>query len=194
MDPMLLWAIALLMVGLLLVMAEVFIPSGGILGFLAVMAVIASIILAFASSGSNTGIIFTMIAVIGMPAALIAALKWWPNTAMGRKFLLDAPAAIASKEEQAHLASLLGKIGTAKTMMLPGGTVQIEGETYEAVSEGTSIEADQSVEVVQVRHIRLVVRPSDQSPPPFSQDPQQQDILSQPIESVGLDPLDDPLA
>jgi hypothetical protein len=58
----------------------------------------------------------------------------------------------------------------------------------DAVSEGVSIEAGQAVRIVEVRGMRVVVRPATSAPPP-SNDP-----LAQPIESLGLDPFEDPLA
>ena len=41
---------------------------------------------------------------------------------------------------------------------------------------------------VEVRGNRVLVRPADDEPPPSD------DVLSQPIESLGLDSLEDPLA
>ena len=43
--------------------------------------------------------------------------------------------------------------------MLPSGMVVIDGKTYDAVSEGVPIEAEQTVLVVGVSTQRLVVRP-----------------------------------
>ena len=197
MNPMLIWAIVLLVAGLGLAILEVFIPSGGILGFLSVMAIVTSIIMAFYYSGSNTGVTFTLLAVVALPAVLVAALKWWPNTAMGRRILLDVPSEeqmLPDADQRHHLEELVGKFGKAKSMMLPGGTVVVEGHLYEAVSEGSPIEAGQAVEVVQIRHNRLVVRPADQATPPKQPESRSDDILSQPIDRMGLDPFDDPLA
>ena len=43
----LLWSILLLLLGLALIALEVFVPSGGVLGVLAALALIASIVVAF---------------------------------------------------------------------------------------------------------------------------------------------------
>jgi hypothetical protein len=50
------------------------------------------------------------------------------------------------------------------------------------------IEAGQAVRVIEVRGNRVVVRPADDAEPPAG------DVLSQPIESLGLDSFEDPLA
>jgi hypothetical protein len=63
--------------------------------------------------------------------------------------------------------------------------------TVDALSEGMSIESGEKVQVVAVRGNRVVVRPvsADVAPPV---DPN--DILSQSIDKIGLDPFEDPLA
>src|SRR5262249_43991186 len=86
------------------------------------------------------------------------------------------------------LRQLQGKLGVAKTVMLPSGAVLIDGQTIDALSEGPPIEAGQRVRVIEVHGNRVVVRVADDAP--ASTD----DVLSQPIESLGLDGRDAPLA
>jgi membrane-bound ClpP family serine protease len=52
--PDIAWAILLLLIGLSLVVLEVFIPSGGIIGILSAVAMIAALVMAFQDS-STTG-------------------------------------------------------------------------------------------------------------------------------------------
>ena len=73
--------------------------------------------------------------------------------------------------------------------MLPSGAVVIDGRTIDALSEGTPIEAGQRVRVIEVRGNRVVVRLAE-----GEQGPPSDDVLSQPIETLGLDSLEDPLA
>jgi len=187
------WAVILMVVGLALVVLEIFIPSGGILGFLAVSAVLASIFVAFTSGGTAEGLIFVAIAIIGMPSALLLALKWLPRTPFGRRLMLGVPdedEVLPEDDPRHQLQDLIGKWGTARSDMLPGGAIKIDGQTFEAVSEAGSIEIGEPVEVVKVRNNRLVVRKSGQKTAADKSD----DILSQPIDSVGADPFDEPLS
>lgn len=189
------WSILLMIAGCALAIMEVFIPSGGILGFLASASVLSSIALAFYDSGPRTGLAFALAAVVLMPAAVALAFKYWPKTAMGRRFLLGLPTdeeVLPSEAAVWRLKPLVGKIGTAKTPMLPSGAILIEGRTVDAVSQGMPIEPGQAVKVIEVRAYRVVVRPvdDDERPPLDHTD----DVLSQPIDKLGLDPLDDPLA
>lgn len=190
MDP-LVWSALLLLLGLTLVIVEVFIPSGGVLGFLSIGSLMAGIFLAFYHHGYQAGFLFLGLTAIAVPTALVFAFRWWPKTPMGRRLLLDVPTSeevLPDTPQRRTLRQMVGKIGVAKSVMLPSGAVVIDGQTIDALSEGTPIEAGQRVRVIEVRGNRVVVRASDDLP--TSTD----DILSQPIESLGLDSLEDPLA
>ncbi len=194
MDP-LFWSGLLLLVGLLLVVAEVFVPSGGLLGFLAVASVLACVFMAFFSRGLEAGLAFLSITAVAVPVTLVLAFRWWPKTPMGRRILLEVPRSdelLPDSPLRRKLRDLVGKVGTASTMMLPSGGVTIDGLTIDAVSEGMAIEAGQRVRVVDVRGNRVVVRPLDAEEEARTRS--EGDILSQSIETLGIDPFDDPLA
>ncbi|MEX0866312.1 MAG: NfeD family protein [Pirellulales bacterium] len=193
MDPII-WAVGLMLIGIALIVLEIFIPSGGILGFLAFSAVLAAVIMAFQYSGTTTGLAFSGFAVVALPLAVMLSLKWLPNTSIGRRLLLISDDEDTEQaDEAAKLRELIGEIGVAKSLMLPGGTVQVNRRNYDAVSEGgMPIEPNQAVEVVQVRHERLVVRPSVELPRQSQQRTAEDDIMNQPLDSLGLD--DEPLA
>lgn len=192
MDP-LIWAILLLFLGLALVCIEVFVPSGGILGFLAIAALMAGIALAFYHRGAQTGFLFLVVTAVAVPAALILAFRYWPKTPMGRRLLLDVPRGeevLPDSPRRQQLRQLVGKTGVAKSVMMPSGAVVVEGHTFDALSEGMSIDPGQPIKVIEVRGNRVLVRPIDEAEEPRASD----DVLSQPIESLGLDSLEDPLA
>ena len=194
MDP-LVWSIVLMLFGLALVMLEVFLPSGGILGFLSISSLAAAIILAFYHHGAQVGFVFVLVTAVAVPAVVVVAFKWWPHTPMGKRLLLDLPKSdevLPDSPLRRTLRQLEGKVGVAKSVMLPSGAVSIDGMTVDATSEGMPIEAGQRVRVIAVHGHRVLVRPADDEPPPPPR--KQGDVLSQSIESLGLDPLDDPLA
>ena len=191
MDP-LVWSALLLIAGLLLVSLEVFIPSGGILGFLAITSLLVGIVLAFYHHGAGVGFVFLALTIISVPAALGVAFRYWPKTPMGRRVLLDVPTSeevLPDSPQRQRLRQLVGKTGVAKSIMMPSGAILVEGETIDAVSEGMSIELGQRIRIIEVRGSRVVVRPVDGNEVAESTD----DILSRPIESMGLDAFEDPL-
>jgi len=188
------WAACLLAFGLLIVLVEMFVPSGGVLAFIAATSVIASIVMAFRHSAA-AGVGFMAIAVIGTPILVVIGFKFWPRTPLGRRILLDVPLGDdavpdADLRKQRHL--LVGKIGKTKAEMLPGGPVMVDGKIYDAMSEGDAIDDGTLVKVVEVRGTRLVVRPTDEPLPQIQGDPN--DPLNRPIESLGLDPFEGPLS
>jgi membrane-bound serine protease (ClpP class) len=192
--PEIAWAILLMTVGCVLVVLEVFIPSGGIISILAAVSFIASIFIAFQPSpttGLTTGLIFTATTVLAVPTLVALAFKYWPRTPMGRAFLGDLP-----KEEEVVPENprrpLLGRVGVARSKMLPSGAVEIDGQMVDAVTQGQAIEPGTYVVVCEVRANRVVVRPAGKDQRPSHPNPS--DVLSRPIEELGIDSLENPLA
>lgn len=192
----LIWCILILAIGLALIFLEMFIPSAGALSFLAAIAVIASIVLAYVQCGLATGTIFTVVGIVLVPAAIFAALKVYPNTPFGRRILAvpPKPEEVAPHYDRTAAGQpLKGQIGKAKTPLLPGGSVKIDATTYDAVSEGEPIDRGDVVLVVRVDGNHLVVRKVDGPLPPRPPDAIDPSDLSQPIESLGIDPFENPL-
>lgn len=190
-ENALLWAGLLLVLGLVLILLELFVPSGGVLGVLAGVAVVASMFVAIKYSESSTaGATFVVVELVGVAVAIALALKWWPHTSIGRRIApeLPRPEDVLPDDE---LKPLLGKTGYAKCPMLPSGAVQIEGRTVNAVSEGVAIDAGQLVKVIEVQGSRVVVRPIDGRQTAQDIKRPVDDPLSRPIEELGIEPLDD---
>jgi len=174
------WAILLLILGMGLAVLEVFFPSGGVLGFLTVCAVIGAVIMGF-QSGAAVGMGIVVTAILGLPLIIVMALKYWPHTSVGRRMLLGAPSSddvLPDSPERKRKKELLGKIGRAKSQMLPAGAITMDGKTIDAVTEGMAVEPGQPVAVVEVRANRVVVRPVADVPPVQPGD----DLMAQPIE------------
>ena len=159
------WAVLLLVLGLCLVVLEIFVPSGGILAFLTICAVIAAVVLAFWQN-TTVGFIVLFAAVVALPVVVALALRFLPETAMGRRVLLSPPTSdevLPQLDEKQRLLAKVGKMGRAKSKMLPSGIVQIDHETFDAVGEGMAIDEGQMVRVLEVRGNRLVVEGIRQS-------------------------------
>ncbi|NBW96769.1 MAG: hypothetical protein EBR28_08565 [Planctomycetia bacterium] len=158
-----LWVVALLVVGLVVMVLEVFLPSGGILGFLSLTAIVAAIATAFLEMGSTAGFVALASATLIVPAVLGLAFRWFPETPLGRRVLPPppepgdvAPAAARRRE----LEKLVGRGGRVVSEMLPWGVVEIDGVRFEAVSEGGPVAMGSAVEAVGVQGRDLVVAPA----------------------------------
>jgi membrane-bound ClpP family serine protease len=187
------WAGILVIVAIGLFVLELFIPSGGVLSALAMLAIVGSVVAAF-SGGFLPGMIALTGNLILIPLLIVAAIKWWPYTPIGRMIVLHTP---ESEEEVLpdtpairELHDLIGRRGTAKTKMLPSGAVVIDGRTYDAVSEGVAIESGQAIRVKAIRTNRVIVVPvSDTAPASV----EEAEVLAQPADRFGLGSLEDPI-
>ncbi|HVT27954.1 MAG TPA: NfeD family protein, partial [Lacipirellulaceae bacterium] len=167
---------------------------GGIISILAAIAFITSILIASwegPTTGPATGFIFAAITVLAVPSLVAVAFKYWPKTRMGKAFLGELPREDEVLPEDPRRA-LLGRVGVARSKMLPSGAVEIDGQMIDAVSQGQAIEPGTYVVVVEVRANRVVVRPAGKDQRPTQRDPK--DILSRPIDELGIESFEDPLA
>ena len=149
---MILGAIALLLLALVLVAVELFVPTHGMLAILAAIVAIASVALA-ARASTGLGLIFGVTIFLASPVVFYYAIKIYPQTRVGKRVMLDpgtasAVAAAGFSLEQAKLEALVGQQGVAMTLLRPAGSVEIDGRRIDAVSESDMIEADTRVEVM----------------------------------------------
>ena len=63
----LLWVVTLLLLGLGVMVLEVFVPSGGILGFVSIAALIAAVATAFLEQGATAGMAASAVVVLAVP-------------------------------------------------------------------------------------------------------------------------------
>ncbi len=200
MEP-LLWSILLFIAALGLIALEIFIPSGGVLGILAALALIASLAVAF-SGGTMTGTAMLIVTIVVVPTVLAVAVRWWPHTPIGRLIVLQTPESeddvLPDTPEYRSLNALVGKRGVAKTKMLPSGVIVIDDETYDAMADSMAVERGQPIRVTAVRTNRILVV-LDEGVVVLDEDGQPtlddaNDVLTRPAESLGIDSLDDPVA
>jgi membrane-bound ClpP family serine protease len=190
MPPLMIVAFVLLFVGLGLVVMEIFIPSGGVLGALAALALVLAIVLAFFCD-TRLGLGFLGGVMVAIPVMVITGLHYWPRTRMGKRVMLDVPSpqdVLPDDPQRQRLKLLVGQVGRARSKMLPAGAIEIGGETIDAVSEGVAVEAGQMVRVLEVRGNRVLVRPLE-----ATELAEAAPDLSRPIDTVGLNPFENPL-
>ena len=104
-DP-LAWSILLMLVGCVVLVLEVFIPSGGVLAVLSAAAFVGAILIAF-QRGPVTGFTFVMTTVVAVPLVLALAFHYWPKTRIGKAFLGELP----TEAESAARRSAPGAVG-----------------------------------------------------------------------------------
>lgn len=182
----------LVALGFGVVVLELFVPSAGLLGVVAAIFLISGIVTGFFHS-MQLGAILLLFTTLCLPLFFALLVKVWPNTPIGRRILIGKmnEEEVMPVREHYKRDSLIGQKGIAKTKMLPSGMIKIGDRSYDAVSDGFAIEAGQPIKVVAIKMNVIMVQPFDPKDevPDFDDD----DVLSQSIEELGIDPIDDPL-
>jgi membrane-bound serine protease (ClpP class) len=148
--------IALLVIGLLMVCLEIFIP-GGIVGTLGGIALIASIILGFTNKGTEFGMYWLMGVLVLTLLGIFLSIKFLPRSPAGKRLFLRADES-GYKSTEEGLADLLGQEGIALTYLRPSGMVEINGKRLDVVTGGEFLPRGTKVEVIEIEGNRVVVK------------------------------------
>jgi membrane-bound serine protease (ClpP class) len=161
MDMSLTLGLVLIAAGFLLLVAELFIPSGGILSALSIAGLAIGVALAF--SYDTTVGLFTLLGVfVALPIVAGALLHYWPKTPIGKRMFLTGTAeedTVASLSLNKELENLKGKIGRTLSALRPAGVVDFDGRRVDTLTEGMMVEPGQWVRCIDVRAGKVIVRP-----------------------------------
>ncbi|USP94117.1 nodulation protein NfeD [Bacillus vallismortis] len=143
--------------GVILILLEIFLP-GGIIGLLGLGAIIASLFLA-AGSFTVMAISLLIASAVSITAFILLTRVLGKRMKFFKKFVLND----STNTESGYVSNqtrtdLIGKVGVTFTQLRPAGTVIIEDERLDVVSEGSFTEKDKKVKVVKVEGSRIVVR------------------------------------
>ncbi|MCP4454195.1 MAG: hypothetical protein GY809_22260 [Planctomycetes bacterium] len=158
-DGTLVFAVFLFLACAALLVAEVFVPSGGLLSVCAAACVGAGITLFFRQS-VVAGWIGVSVAVVLVPSALIFAYRIFPKTRFGQAVTLTPPDrspgdAIPDTDQ---LQALMGEEGTVTSPLHPVGLCDFSGHRVECVSETGYVDAGVKVRVIRIQGTQLTVR------------------------------------
>jgi membrane-bound ClpP family serine protease len=147
-----------------LIVAEVFVPSGGLISICA-LACLAGGIAIFFHHSLIAGWIGIGIAAIMIPAVLIFAYRIFPKTRFGKSVTLTPPKrrqgdAIPDTDK---LKDLLGAEGVVLTPLRPVGMCDFSGQRVECVAEGGYVDKGKKVKVIDVESTQLTVRIIEES-------------------------------
>lgn len=162
-DQSLYLILSLLIVGLVFIIIDgKFINHGfvAIIGLLFVM--IAS---ALPSPTLIYGVLVSFGVLLGVSASFLflyvfPARRFWSKVTLVDQLSGDN----GYNSLNAHYRDLLGKKGVTLTPFHPVGTINIEGKSYSATSEGAWLEADVPIKVISIDGTKIVVKPIEESP------------------------------
>src|SRR5262245_3196458 len=129
MENLLYLAYLLVAVGLVLMLAELVLPTGGILPGLGGVSVIGGIVLAFAQGGLYAGLATTAVVFVAVPAIGLLIRYLWPRTQLGEMAhaAADPDATVAAMPVNVELEQLRGRYGRAVSPLRPSGVVDFDG-------------------------------------------------------------------
>lgn len=153
------WPILLLAFGLILLISEVFIPSGGLIGLLAICCLLLSLWKAFEQS-TDLGLKFLLADGVLLPLAMALAVHLWPKTPLARRVFLRPPTPdeIDVSHSSQRLDHLVGQFGRALTPLRPAGLVDFDGRRLDGLSEEGLIPSGALIRAVRIRGGQIVVR------------------------------------
>ena len=150
--------IAMIILGVLLIVAEVYlIPGFNVIGILGALIMLAAVVMAFMQAGAVGGVI----AMISASALTGGSLYWMWKSGAWDRFVLSSnlktdERTLAREGEQR--ARYLGKKGVAVTPLRPTGIAEIDGERIEVVTEGDFISPGSQIKVVAMDRRKYFVR------------------------------------
>ena len=159
MDWWLIFAVFLFFLSAALIIAEVFVPSGGLISVCALACLIGGIAIFFRHS-ATAGWIGIIIAIVMIPSIVIIAYKIFPKTKFGKSVTLSPPQreqgdAIPDTEA---IKKLLGAEGAVLTPLRPVGMCDFSGRRVECVAESGYVDKGKNVKVIDVESTRVTVR------------------------------------
>jgi membrane-bound serine protease (ClpP class) len=166
------WEIALFIIGVLLIAAEVFvIPGFGIAGVSGILLTITGLVLSMINNIDldfsqtrdedwNNALASVFFALLG----LVAVFYFFGNNLLKSKAFqrlvhqtsIDSKVSIQLEGEIDN--SFIGKKGISQTALRPMGKVMVEGKLYEAKTYGQFIDQGESIEIIALDNQYLIVK------------------------------------
>lgn len=147
--------VVLQILGFLVVMAEIFIPSLGLLSVIALGLVSYSLYLVYTDISSTAFFIFLGADIVLLPVLVMLGVKVLAVSPLALKKELSADDGVVSQAPD--LTAHLNKTGTSLTALRPSGTAIIDGVRLDVVTDGEYIEADIPVQVTGVTGNQVIV-------------------------------------
>ena len=152
-----LYHIAVFLVGVLMIIVEILLPTVGLLAGLGVAAMLYSIVLAL---GGDIGALAALgIALVISIVLFLLIVSRLPSSKLWNKIVLQKSA----RTEEGYVSAmeekgLIGKTGEVLTELRPAGTARIDGRPVDVISEGAFIQKGKRIVVLSVNGSRVVVR------------------------------------
>lgn len=151
--------IILQLVGILVIIAEFILPSGGILSILAAALFGYSLYLVFAHISVATGLAFIIADLILVPMLIYVGIKFLAKSPVTLRTRLSRKDGVTSQAEEMN--DYMDAQGQAVTDLRPSGVAVIDNTRLDVVTRGEYIEKQTEIIVIAVRGNQIIVKQKD---------------------------------
>ncbi len=148
--------IVLQLAGILVIIAEIIIPSGGILGILAAGLLGYSLYLVFSQVSATVGMVFVMADLVIIPVLVYFGIKILAKSPVTLRTRLSKSDGVTSQDAAQN--ALLGMEGCTVSDLRPSGVAIIDRQRVDVVTRGEYIEKGTDIVVTAVRGNQIVVK------------------------------------
>ncbi len=156
MKSTILLPIILQVVGVIVIIAEIILPSGGLLSVLAAGIFGYSLYIVFNDVSTSVGFFFVTADAILIPILVIVGLKLLAKSPATLRKTLSREDGVTSQSSE--LDKYIGMEGTAITDLRPSGTAIINEKRVDVVSRGEYLDKDSEIVVSTITGNQIIVR------------------------------------
>ena len=160
MNDSLFLPIILQLAGVVVIIAEIILPSGGILSIVALGVFGYSLFIVFNEISMTIGFSFVAADLILIPVLVIVGLKLLARSPVTLRKTLSRKEGVSSQSSE--LESYVGTQGNAVTDLRPAGISVINGKRVDVVTRGEYVEKDSAIIVTAVTGNQIIVRKKDE--------------------------------
>lgn len=150
-------SIILLVLGIVLIVLEFFIP-GGIMGFIGVGSIVTSLLLATNNIGNMIFSILIALLVTIIGSVILFKFFGYEKGVLRKIILFDSTSSEKGYVSHENRPDLVGLEGVTYTPLRPSGTAIFNEERIDVVTEGSFIGKDKKVKIIKSEGSRIVVR------------------------------------
>ena len=145
-----------LLVGVALLVVEVFVPGFGLPGVSGLALIVVGVVMTWNTYGPVAGLAATLIALALAGISISVSIKSAANGKLSRSSLILKEVTPPVDHEEND--TLLGKTGKTVTVLNPVGFAEFDGVRLNVATEGSYLEKDRPVQVTKVEGNKIIVR------------------------------------
>jgi len=151
--------ILLQVIGILVIIVEIFIPSLGLLTAIALSVFFYSLYIVYTSISSTAGMVLAGLDIVLVPVLLVFGMKILARSPLALKRELSKQDGVVSQKEDPK--AYINMKGRSVTDLRPAGMAEINSQRVDVVTDGEYIDADTPIIVTDVSGNRIIVEQSE---------------------------------